>query len=513
MVRAILHAVCVPPVPVKGCSPMAPSPLTTTESPVAERTRQLVEAPMTPTLVRLAMPNVVVMVAQALVSTCEVYFIGWLGTEALAGVSLVFPLIMLMQTMSAGGMGGGVASAVARAVGAGRLRDASALALHALVIAGVMGVLFTTGAFWGGPALYRAMGGEGRVLTAALTYSNVVFAGALGFWLFNILASVVRGTGNMLLPAALLIGGGVLTLTLSPALILGWGPLPALGIAGAGVALMTYYSLGSLVLLVYLCSGQSLVQLAMAGIRLQRPIFWEILRVGIPGSLNTVLTNLNVALLTSLVGPFGTFALAGYGLGARLEYLQIPIVFGFGAALVTMVGTNIGAGHTARARRVAWVGAGLAATVTGSIGLFGAVFPRLWLGLFSTQPEVLSVGTTYLQLVGPTYGCFGLGLALYFASQGAGRLLWPLVAGVVRLAVAAGGGWVANRWLGGGLVSVFTAMAVAFVVYAAIVAGAIRAGAWHEAARRPVTRHERDTESKEVEHVHVVRPGAADLSV
>ena len=491
---------------------MSQSPLTTAESHVAGRTRQLVEAPITPTLLRLAMPNVVVMVAQAIVSTCEVYFIGWLGTEALAGVSLVFPLIMLMQTMSAGGMGGGVASAVARALGAGRRSDASALAMHALVIAGVMGVLFTTGAFWGGPALYRAMGGEGRALAAALTYSNVVFAGALGFWLFNILASVVRGTGNMLLPAALVIGGGVLTLTLSPALILGWGPLPALGIAGAGVALIIYYSLGSLVLLVYLSSGKSLVQLAVAGIRLQRPMFWEILRVGIPGSLNTVLTNLNVALLTSLVGPFGTFALAGYGLGARLEYLQIPLVFGFGAALVTMVGTNIGAGHTARARRVAWVGAGLAAAVTGSIGLFGAVFPHLWLGLFSTQPEVLTVGTTYLQLVGPTYGCFGLGLALYFASQGAGRLLWPLVAGVVRLVVAAGGGWVASRWLGGGLVSVFTAMAVAFVIYAAIVAGAIRAGAWHEAARRLVARHERDTESKEGEHVHTVRPGTADLS-
>src|SRR5262245_64062376 len=107
-----------------------------------------------------------------------------------------------------------------------------------------MGVLFTTGAFWGGPALYRAMGGEGRVLTAALTYSNVVFAGALGFWLFNILASVVRGTGNRLLPATLVIAGGLVTLALSPGLMFGWGPLPPLGIAGAGVALLVYYSLG-----------------------------------------------------------------------------------------------------------------------------------------------------------------------------------------------------------------------------------------------------------------------------
>jgi Na+-driven multidrug efflux pump len=253
--------------------------------------------------------------------------------------------------------------------------------------------------------------------------------------------------------------------------------------------MLVYYSLGTLILLVYLCSGRSPVRLAMAGSRLRGPMFWEILRVGVPGSLNTVLTNLNVVLLTSLVGPFGTFALAGYGLGARLEYLQIPLVFGFGAALVTMVGTNIGAGQIARARRVAWVGAGLAAAVTGSIGLFGAVFPHLWLGLFSTHPEVLAVGTAYLRLVGPTYGCFGLGLALYFASQGAGRLLWPLVAGLIRLLVAAGGGWLASRCLGGGLFSLFPAIAIAFVIYAAILVAAIRAGAWQAAVRLPGTRH------------------------
>ena len=142
---------------------------------------------------------------------------------------MVYPLIMLMQTMSAGGMGGGVAAAVARALGAGHRHDAHALVLHALLIACVMGALFTTGALWGGPALYRAMGGTGDVLAAALAYSDVVFAGALSFWLLNTLASVVRGTGNMLLPAGVVIGGGALTLCLSPALIFGWGPLPSSG--------------------------------------------------------------------------------------------------------------------------------------------------------------------------------------------------------------------------------------------------------------------------------------------
>lgn len=445
---------------------------------VAARTRQLLEDPILPTLLRLAAPNVAVIAAQALVSTWEVYLIGWLGAEALAGVAMVYPLLMLMQTMSAGGMGGGVASAVARALGAGRRHEAQALVLHALLIACAMGVLFTIGALWGGPMLYRAMGGTGAALAAALAYSNVVFAGAVSVWLLNTLASVVRGTGNMLVPAAVVVGGGALTLLLSPVLIFGWGPLPPLGMTGAGVALLLYYSLGSVVLLVYLLSGRSLVRLTVAKVGLQGTLFWDILRVGLPGSLNTVLTNLHVVVLTSLVGPFGTLALAGYGLGARLEYLQIPLVFGFGSALVTMVGTNMGAGRLARAQRVAWVGAGLAAAVTGSIGLLAAGFPPLWLGLFSTDPAVLETGAIYLRIVGPTYGCVGLGLALYFASQGAGRLLWPLLAGLIRLLIAAGGGWFVVRWYGGGLATLFVTIAAALIVYALMIAVAMQAGAW-----------------------------------
>jgi putative MATE family efflux protein len=453
-------------------------------SPSAARTHLLLKAPIASTLLRLAAPNVVVMVVQAAVNACETYFIGWIGSEALAGVSMAFPLIMLMQTMSAGGMGGGVASAIARALGAGRQGDANALVLHALAIAMGMGALFTIGLLWAGPGLYHAMGGVDGALAAALAYSNIVFSGALAFWLFNTLASIVRGTGNMLLPAGIVVGGAALILTFSPALIFGWGPFPPLGVVGAGAAVVTYYSLGTLVLLGYLLSGRSLVRLSLSGIRLRWALFWDILRVGAPGALNTVQTNLTVVVLTGLVGPFGTFALAGYGMGVRLEYLQIPLVFGFGSALVTMVGTNVGAGHGARAERVAWVGAGLAAAVTGSIGLFGALFPRTWIGLFSADSELLTAGATYLRIVGPTYGFFGLGLALYFASQGAGQILWPLLAGGIRLCIAAGGGWLALHWFGGGLTALFMAIALGLTAYGTTVALAIKAGAWRPTTAR-----------------------------
>jgi len=451
---------------------------TTAAAPMSARTKRLLEAPVAPTLLRLAAPNVLVMVLQAVVATMDAVFVGWLGSDALAGVSLVYPLLMLMQTMSAGGMGGGVASAVARALGAGRRAEAQALAAHAVLIALVMGVLFTSGLLAGGPALYSAMGGTGASLDTALVYSRVVFGGAVIYWVFNTLASIVRGTGTMALPATVTTGSALLYLGLAPALVMGWGPFPRLGVAGTATANLIAFGLAALVLAGYLCSPWSTVRLTYRGVPIRGALFREILRVGAPGSLNTVLTNLTVVLMTGLVGPFGTAALAGYGMGARLEYLQIPLVFGMGSALVAMVGTNVGAGQLARAERIAWTGAGIAAGVTGSIGLLAAVFPRVWLGLFTADPHVQAAGASYLQIVGPTYGFFGLGLALYFASQGAGRLGWPLVAGFVRLAVAVAGGWLGGYWLGWGPHAIYAAMALALIVFGGTIAAAVRLGAW-----------------------------------
>ena len=235
---------------------------------------------------------------------------------------------------------------------------------------------------------------------------------------------------------------------------------------------------GSLVFAGYLVSGRGLVSLGRRHLALRWALFRDILRVGLPGALNTVQANLTQVVLTAVVGAFGTAALAGYGMGARLEYLQIPLVFGMGSALVTMVGTNIGAGRAARARRVAWIGAGLAATLTATIGLAVALAPQMWLGLFSDDPEVLAAGTTYLRIVGPTYGFFGLGLALYFASQGAGRLAWPLTAGFARLTLASVGGWLLGHALGWGLPGIFAAMALALVVFGTTTATAVKLGAW-----------------------------------
>jgi Na+-driven multidrug efflux pump len=157
------------------------------------RTRALLEAPMARTLLRLAVPNILVLGAQAAAGLIETYFIGKLGTESLAGVALVFPVVMLMQMMSAGAMGGGISSAIARALGGSRGAEANALVLQAVMIAVVFGATFMLAVLGGGRWLYGAMGAEGPSMDAALTYSNWVFAGAVLIWLFNSLAAVIRG--------------------------------------------------------------------------------------------------------------------------------------------------------------------------------------------------------------------------------------------------------------------------------------------------------------------------------
>ena len=441
------------------------------------RTRLLLEAPIAPTLLRLGAPNVLVMLAQAGVGLIETYFVGKLGTDALAGMALVFPAVMLMQMTSAGAMGGGIASAIARALGARRRNDADALVLHALLIAAVFALAFMVTVVAGGRWLYTRMGGSGGALDAALVYSNWVFGGALLVWLFNTLSAVIRGTGNMALPAYVTVAGAVLLLPLSPLLIFGWGPLPGLGIAGGAIALLLYYLASSAVLAAYLWSSRSLLRPSLRGLQLRWALFADILRVGLVGTVSTVATNLAIGITTALVGAYGTAAIAGYGTASRLEYLLVPLVFGLGAPLVAMVGTCIGAGQRERALRATWIGAAIAFAMTEAIGLWAAAYPAAWLSLFNTEPAMIEAGSQYLRIVGPWYGFFGLGLVLYFASQGAGRLLWPVLGNIARLVVAVAGGWLALHG-GYAIAGVFAAQAAAMVVYGIANAWTIAGGAW-----------------------------------
>jgi putative MATE family efflux protein len=432
---------------------------------LSTRAERLLSAPIVPTLARLSAPGVLLVAFQSMVSIGDTYFVGRLGTAPLAGLALVFPLIMLLQMTSAGAMGGGISSAIARALGAGDSASARRLVAHAMVIAAAMGLGFTLLVLLFGPLLYRLLGGEGESLANANTYSNIIFGGAITVWFANTLSSVLRGTGNMLVPAVALIAAACIHVPLCGTLV------PRIGIAGAGIAYITTFGLAGLSMAVIV--WRSTLRPHREDWRLEWRLFREILRVGAISSLNSLQTVVTAVIITGFVGRYGAAAIAGYGVGLRLELLQIPRVFAVGQALVVLVGVNIGAGRVERAKQITWIGAGFAAAICLAIGLTVAIFPSAWVGLFSSDAAVLDAGARYLRTVAPFYALLAAGIALYFASQGAGRVLPPMLAGTARLVLVIAGGIAAVSLQG-----LFTVIAAAMIAYGALTIWFVAAAKW-----------------------------------
>jgi putative MATE family efflux protein len=440
----------------------------TTTSPAAARTRLLLEGPILPTLLRLSAPNVLNLLAFVGMITFDGFFLGRISTDALAGASLAFPWVMLILQTTNSGMGVGVSSAVARALGAGRRDRANDLVFHALLLALALAVVFSSVMLGGAPVLFRWMGGRDEMLSDALAYANVALGGSVCYCVLNLLGNTVRGTGNMNFPATVLIGCVIAHIALAPLLIFGLGPVPALGPAGAAWGLVIPFGVGGLVMIGYLRSSRAMVRLNFRGVAPRWELFADIFKVGVPGLLNTAITNLSVAALTGIAGQLGPQTALGYAMGARLEYVLQPVAFGFGTAIVTMVGTNWGARQYRRAREIAWTGAATVAVLCGTIGATVAIRPTLWIGLFSDNEDVARIGALYLSIVGPVYLFFGLGLALFFVNQGLGRGVAAMNANAVRMAASASGGLVAIYGLGLGVPGFFAAVAVGFCIYAAL---------------------------------------------
>ena len=423
------------------------------------------------------------MVAQTFVAIAETFIFGRLGTEALAGFALVFPLMMMMTMMAAGGMGGGVAAAMARTLGAGRRDDARALVLHALILGAALAMVFTLLAWTVAPGLYRLLGGEGRALDHALTYSNVLFSGAIAIWANFFLSALLRGGGDAATPGRYMLLSSIAQVPLSYVLALGIGDWPGLGMSGPAISSLLTSAVSALLQARALWGGKLGFVPGLCGLALQGRLFWDILRVGLIASVSAFTANLTAMLVTGLVGRFGVTALAGYGIGVRLEYMLVTLAFGIGSGLTTIVGVAAGANDWRRAVRAAWIGSLVAALGIGVFGWVVALVPEGWARLFTDDPEVITATVAYITRVAPFYCLFGLGMTLSFASQGANRMTAPFLAGLARLFVATLGGWVTVEILGWGLPGVFTAIAVGMICFAVLIAGPLLIHPWRGRAR------------------------------
>ncbi len=448
-----------------------------------ERTRHLLTAAPAPLLLRMATPNSLAFVIQSSVSLIEVWFVGQLGTSALASIALAFPLLMLMQAMSGGALGGAVTSSVARALGSGDRDKAQRLIWHALAIAAMGSGLFLVLFLLFGRALLTFLGGSGEVLEQSAQYCLVLFVGGLFIWLIGVVGAVFRGMGAMKLPAIRMIVSAFMQVPLSGVLLLGLFGVPQLGIVGAAISAVASGFLVSAVMLLILSRSGRVIQLDTDFISFSKALFRDIFKVALPASLSPLLTIFGILFLTAMVATYGEAALAGYGIGSRIEFLLIPLVFGIGAAMTSLVGLSIGAGNIDRAEHIGWTGGLFAAGLAGVVGGLLALFPDAWISAFTSDLSTFEAARSYIRIVGPFFAFQGLGLSLYFASQGAGAMRWPIAATIVRFVFAVGGGWMLAFSFDLGLEGIFIGAAAAMFIYGVMIAASLKLGAWRNLER------------------------------
>lgn len=434
----------------------------------AARRRRLLEGPILRTILRLAAPTLVGSLAQISAGVIQMHFVGLLGVDALAGVTLVFPCLTLMQLVASGGIGAGVASAVARSLGAGRKADAEALVLNAVFLAIAFGIAFMAAETLLGPKLYRLLGGTDAILVASLDYSGWVFNASVFVWVLSLLISALVGCGNTTIPQIVAVFALAVVVPLSPALMFGWGPIPHLGVAGGGAAFACFYIIATVALIGYFRSRHAPLRLRFDLRLIEWRLLRDILKVGGLSALSAAIPTLSVTLVTAAVARFGAGAVAGYGIAIRADYLLLPLYFGICAGVLPMVGTNVGAGQLERARRIAWTGALAAAGIGAVAGLVLAAAPSVWVGLFNHDPAVIASSSLYFRIVGVQFPLSALALVLGSAAQGAGRPLWPFIAIATRLAVAGGGSWLVVAGMGGSIQTLYAILALGGIFYCGV---------------------------------------------
>ena len=444
------------------------------------RTQEFLTKPIIPLLIRMSAPNTIAFFIQSLVVLTEVWFISRLGTNSLAAVALAFPLLMITQTMSGGALGGAITSAIARSMGADDIEKAERLIWHSIIISLGGAISFLILFLLFGKQLLFLLGGRGEILQESYAYCSILFFGGILLWLSGSLSAVLRGMGNMRFPATLMVITSSIQVILSGGFILGWFGFPKLGVPGAAVAVLISSALMVTVILFKLRSKSIPASLRKERFQLRKILFNNIFEVAIPASLSPLLVVGTILVLTGLVGRFGTEALAGYGIGSRVEFLMIPLIFGIGTAMTSIVGANIGALNIDRAEKVGILGGSTAGFVSILIGLTLAVFPEAWIQFFTDDIKAFEVTKKYIQIVGPFYIFQGIGLSLYFASQGANAMKWPTIATIARFIIACAGGGISVYWLDLGIESIFISSSAAMAIFGLMIFISIKKGAWRK---------------------------------
>jgi putative MATE family efflux protein len=380
---------------------------------------------------RIAVPMSVGMFFNTMFNVVDTKCAGWLGTDALAALSLSFPVFFIVIAFGSG-LSQGATALIANALGAGDRPEARRVFAQSLVFALVAGLLLSVAGWYAAPWLFQQLGAEGRYLATALAYMRVIVAGGVFFLLPVVMNAALAAQGETRLYRNFLFLGFLANLGLNPVLMWGWFGLPAMGVGGIALATVLVQIGGSWLMGRGAFRSELFRGLARADFRPNLAVLRRIAGQAVPAALNMLTVALGIFVITWFVKFFGKEAVAAIGAATRIEQIILMPAIGLNAAVLSIVGQNHGAGLRSRVRE-AWVtniryGAGL--MFLG--GAFLWVFRDAAMGFFTQEPAVIAHGRDYLLIASITLAAYPILFVTVFAMQGIKRPTYGLWMGLYR---------------------------------------------------------------------------------
>lgn len=394
----------------------------------------IIKGPILSSLLKLALPLMVGQLIQTFYNLVDALWVGRLGSEAVAAVSISFPIMFLMISVAAGLTIAGTAL-IAQNKGAGNDEEVDRILGQLFSFVGTLAVVLALIGFIFSKEFITLMGAEPQIIGDATGYLRIIFVGIPFMFIFFIFSAALRGIGDTFTPMIMTLFSVGLNVILDPVLIFGVGPFPEMGVQGAALATIIARALAALYGLSMLISGRKNLHLKLKYLKPNFEIIMKIVKIGIPSSLQQSMLSIAQILMTSLVAGFGTATLAAYGIGNRIIGVASMLVMGISTATTTMIGQNIGAGEKDRSEKIAKVSVALTFGLLTALGILIFVTPNQLIGLFNKEAEVLLHGSSYLRITALFLGAMGIRMVINGVFRGAGKTITTMIISITAFCV------------------------------------------------------------------------------
>ncbi|MGM0438828.1 MAG: MATE family efflux transporter [Patescibacteria group bacterium] len=381
---------------------------------------KLTDKPILSTLFILSWPIMIGEGMQLMYNLADTFWVGQLGSNELAAISLSFPLIFVMFSVGAGFSVAGM-TLVSQHTGAEQEKDANLVAGQILVFSVIVSILFSGLGLILGRDLLKLMGAEPEVLQPAWEYFRIILMGAPLMFIYFIFSSVLQGVGDTKTPMKIKIITVIANIILDPFLIFGWSFFPALGMAGAAIATIASRLIATVIALTILFTKSKGIQLTLSDLKPDKEVIWQIIKIGSPAAVGMSALSIAMTVMTYIVTAFGTFALAAWGVVSRLTSLIRLPSQGLSRSTGVLVGQHLGADQPNKAEESAWTGVAVVFIVMTSLAFLNLVFAPYIVRPFTSKPEVLQIAVKYFRIAGFAYTFLGIQMVVSGALKGAGK--------------------------------------------------------------------------------------------